>query len=115
MLACLSVRHEGIRSPGLNSETVVRCHVGATEPGSSALGFHTHLQLSVGGSCQLVEPLALPAPRQAQLLPQRPRHQHAPPLLRLREGPFRGGEWGSVQRGMESSRFCLLSVSEGRL
>lgn len=47
---------------------------------------------SVGGPCQLVEPLALPAPCQAQLLPQRPRHQHAPLLLCPGEGPLCGGE-----------------------
>lgn len=47
---------------------------------------------SVGGPCQLVEPHALPAPCQAQLLPQRPRPQYAPLLLCFGEDPFCGGE-----------------------
>lgn len=55
---------------------------------------------SVGGPCQLVEPLALPAPCQAQLLPQRPGHQHAPLLLCLGEDPLRGGEQRYQWKGL---------------
>lgn len=43
------------------------------EPGGEGTqGFILTLHFSVGGPCQLVEPHALPAPCQAQLLPQRP-------------------------------------------
>lgn len=43
------------------------------EPGGEGTqGFILTPHFSVGGPCQLVEPHALPAPCQAQLLPQRP-------------------------------------------
>nr|KAF6437563.1 fatty acid desaturase 1 [Molossus molossus] len=53
--------------------------------------------LKVRGPCQLVEPHALPAPCQAQLLPQRPRHQHAPLLLCLGEDPLCGA-WETEEK-----------------